>query len=328
MRIKQSKCKWVATQAEILGHIVSGGEVKMDPKKIEALKNRQEPTNVKQTQQFLGICNYYRKFIKDYAKMAAPLNALLRKEKKFDWSKNEQEAFDNLKNALTSYPVLRQPDFSKEFWLYTDASGYCLGAVLAQKDENGKVFACTYISTGMDPAQQNYTVTEKECLTVVWAIKKFRIYLYQKFYVVTDHVALAWLISLKDPTGRLARWACYLQAYDMEIIHRKGLVHSNADALSRPVCCINSEQISDESFMGLELYENEGLITYLLYKKHIGGLPKNKVKKIENLAKYYEIDENGQLYYLHNYRRRIVPKPAERRKIVEDKHAIGHFQVI
>jgi hypothetical protein len=85
--------------------------------------------------------------------MAAPLNALLRKEKKFDWGKSEQEAFDNLKNALTSYPVPRQPDFSKEFWLYTDASGYCLGAVLAQKDENGKDFACAYISTGMDPAQ-------------------------------------------------------------------------------------------------------------------------------------------------------------------------------
>ena len=147
------------------------------------------------------------------------------KRKKFEWNNTEQEdnlKFDNLKNALTSYPVLRQPDFTKEFWLYTDASGYCLGAVLAQKDENGKDFACAYISKGMDPAQQNYTVTEKECLAVVWAIKKFRIYLYKKFYVVTDHVALAWLISLKDPNGRLPRWACYLQAYDMEIIHRKG----------------------------------------------------------------------------------------------------------
>jgi hypothetical protein len=148
LRIKQSKCKWISTNAEILGHIVSGGEVKMDPKEIEALKNRMAPTNVKQTQQFLGICNYSRKFIKDYAKIAAPPNALLRKEKKFEWNNTLQEAFDNLKNALTSYPVLRQQDFTKEFWLYTDASGYCLGAVLAQKDENEKDFASAYISKG------------------------------------------------------------------------------------------------------------------------------------------------------------------------------------
>ena len=111
----------------------------------------------------------------------------------------------------------------------------------------------------------------------------------------------------------------------MEIIHRKGLVHSNADALSRPVCVCRQEL--DEGFMTLELYENEGFLTYLKYKKHVSGLTKSKVKKIEQVAKNYEIDENDQLIYTHNNKRRIVPKPAERRKIVEEKHAMGHFQV-
>jgi hypothetical protein len=126
LKIKPSKCVWFATELKILGHIVtfssSGGTIKMDPAKIVAIKDRVEPKNVKQVQQFLGMSNYYRRFIRDYARIVAPLYELLKKENKFLWSEFCKNSFSDLKKALVSYPVLRQPDFSKQFILHTDAS--------------------------------------------------------------------------------------------------------------------------------------------------------------------------------------------------------------
>jgi hypothetical protein len=330
LRIKQSKCRWISKEAKILGHIVSGGEVKMDPDKITVLKERIEPKNVKQLQQFLGICNYYRKFIKDYAKIATPLNKLLKAENKFKWENEQKEAFKSMKDALIEYPVLRQPDFTKTFYVYTDASGYCLGAVLAQKDESGRDFACAYASKSLKAAELNYTTTEKECMAVVWAIKKFRIYLYAKFVIITDHVALSWLLSIRDPTGRLARWSVYLQAYDFDIVHRKGLIHSNADALSRPVYMNQIEyNLDDEEAEWVDVHDNEGLIKYLKFKKHISGLPKKRVKKIESMAKCYEWDD-GNIYYVRLKNgvdeKRLVPVPGDRLKLAEQEHECGHFQ--
>lgn len=132
---------------------------------------------------------------------------------------------------------------SKPFILFTDASGYCMGAVLSQKDDEGREHPIAYISKKFKDAEIYWTVSEKECFACVWAIKKFRIYLLgQKFTIVTDHSALSWLMNLKDPNGRLARWSIYLQAYEFEIIHRKGLIHANADTLSRPVLVITRAQ--------------------------------------------------------------------------------------
>jgi hypothetical protein len=155
-------------------------------------------------QQYLGICNYYRRFIKGYAQLAGPLIELLKSEQEFVWKTERQESFDSLKKALISNPVLRQPELSKTFILHTNASGYALGAVLAQKDEENKEYACAYASRVLKGAELHYGITEKECLAVVYAFKQFRIYLYgSKFKIVTDHSALAWLMSIKDPTGRL-----------------------------------------------------------------------------------------------------------------------------
>ena len=155
----------------------------------------------------------------------------------------QQDAFEMLKQALVSYPILNQPNMSKPFILFTDASGYCMGAVLSQKDDEGREHPIAYISKKFKDAEIYWTVSEKECFACVWAIKKFRIYLLgQKFTIVTDHSALSWLMNLKDPNGRLARWSIYLQAYEFEIIHRKGLIHANADTLSRPVLVIARAQ--------------------------------------------------------------------------------------
>ena len=119
--------------------------------------------------------------------------------------------------------------------IFTDASGYALGAVLAQKNRDGGESFVAYVSRTLKGAELNYGITKNECLAVVWEIKQFRVYVHgNKFTVITDHAALVWLMNISDTTGRLAMWSIYLQAYRFDIIHRKGFLHSNADALSRP----------------------------------------------------------------------------------------------
>lgn len=127
-----------------------------------------------------------------------------------------------------------RPDFTKPFILQTDASTIGLGAVLCQKDDDGKQHVIAYASRVLDGPEVNYTVSELECLAVIWAVEKFRCYLEGwKFSVITDHSCLRWLLTIKNPTGRLARWAMKLLVHDMEIIHRKGAGHHVPDALSR-----------------------------------------------------------------------------------------------
>jgi RNase H-like domain found in reverse transcriptase len=131
-------------------------------------------------------------------------------------------------------PILQYPDFDKPFLLYTDASGYGIGAVLSQKDDEGKERVIAYASRSMNRAELNYPITDKECLAIVWAIKHFEQYLtIQPFQVITDHSALKFLQTCKVPTGRRARWIMFLQQFNFEIVHRPGKENKNADALSR-----------------------------------------------------------------------------------------------
>ena len=307
LKVKPSKCVWLAKEVATLGYVVSGGQVSMDPKKVEPLKKRVPPTNVKQVQQFLGICNYYRRFVKGYAQIAAPLFNLLKSEVKFEWNPLHQQAFEQLINALTSYPVLRQPDFTRPFFVFTDASGFALGAVLSQKDDDNHEYACAYASRILKGAELHYGITEKECLAVIYAIKQFRIYLYgTRFQVITDHSALSWLMNINDPTGRLARWAIYLQAYEFEIVHRKGIIHANADTLSRPVLVITramteKEQDDEATSKTLDPYEDETLLYYLKYKKYMSGVSKKQKKRVESLADHYMIDDKEQLWYIKSH---------------------------
>jgi hypothetical protein len=211
LKINLEKCTWCAKEVKILGHVVSRNQIKMDPKKLNALSEWNQPRNVKQVQQFLGLANYYRRFVKDFSKIAAPLFNLLRKDTPFVFGKDCDEAFENLKKALSSSPVLRPPDFNREFFLYTDASGYALGAVLGQKDDDGNEYQVGNASRTLRGGEIHYGSTEKECLGVIYGVKNFRVYLYgKKFTIVTDHAALAWLMKINDPSGRLARWSIYL----------------------------------------------------------------------------------------------------------------------
>lgn len=155
----------------------------------------------------MGLANYYRRFIKGFATIAAPLNHLLRKYIRFKWDANCQQAFDALKQALVTAPILAFPDFSIPFDLYVDASLDGIGMTLGQVQKCNEV-AITYAGRDLTPAERNYSATEREALAVVAGIKKFQSYLCGRhFNVYTDHSALTWLMTIKAPTGRLARWS-------------------------------------------------------------------------------------------------------------------------
>ncbi|CAB5185100.1 unnamed protein product [Rhizophagus irregularis] len=232
--VKLKKCKFGERNIEFLGHIVGRDGLKPNEKKVEKIKEIKIPETVKEVRSFLGLCSYYRRFIKNFARIAKPLYHLVKKDVPFKWTEEQQEAFEELKRRLMEKPVLDYPDFEKEFILITDASGEGLGAVLSQKNKENKEFVIAYASRSLIGAEKNYPITELECLAIFWGIKHFHKFLAgRKFTVITDHSALKGLMNAKIPTGRRARWVMELQQYDFEVIHRSGKENKNADALSR-----------------------------------------------------------------------------------------------
>ncbi|KAL0838547.1 hypothetical protein ABMA28_016655 [Loxostege sticticalis] len=178
-------------------------------------------------------------FILNFAKKSEPLTRLTKKNARWHWTNEQQESFESLKADLVSAPVLAQADESKPYIVKTDASSYAIGAVLVQ-GEGEHEHPVEYASRLLTKAERNYSTTEREALAVVWAIAKFRGYIEgMPITVLTDHQALKWLMTLKSPSGRLARWALQLQAYDITIKYIEGKTNVVADSLSRPTC--NSE---------------------------------------------------------------------------------------
>ncbi|CAF1062680.1 unnamed protein product [Brachionus calyciflorus] len=238
-----------------IGHTVTKDTVMMDSRKVEAIKKRQRPTNIKQLQSFLGLSNYYHRFIKNFSKIAQPMLALLGKKVKFIWSDECEQSFNMLKDALTSSPVLRLADVNRPFLLYTE------GAILAQVDDDG---------------------------------------------------------NIKEPNTKLTRWAIYHQSYDCEIIHRKGVNHSNVDALGRPVESINfiiNTIVEGTSAKSLDPCEDESLINYLKFGRFISGTSKKQIKRITSLVQKY-LYQNEKLYVIKDDHTLEIPKPEERLPII------------
>ena len=190
IKLKPSKCSFAQSQVTYLGHIVWQSGIKPDSEKISAVKDFPTPRTVKDIRSFLGLANYYRHFIKDFAKIASPLTMLLRKDNRFLWTSECQNAFDTLKNALTSAPILAFPDFTLPFQLFVDASLEAIDMTLGQIQNNREV-VIAYAGRNLNSTERNYSATEREGLAVVEGIKKFQSYLYGKHFIVhTDHHAL------------------------------------------------------------------------------------------------------------------------------------------
>ena len=231
------------TSVKYLGYVVSREGMKTDPDKVKAVMEYAKPLSVSDVRSFLGLSGYYRRFIKDYGKIAKPLSDLTGKLVPWNWDDKCQQAFDSLKGKLCNAPVLSYPDYHKQFVLTTDASYEGISAVLSQVD--GKLDkAICYFSRTLRQNEKNYAVTELECLALVWGVKVYRTYLLgTKFVVNTDHRALVWMNKFKDVNHRVTGWALSLSEYDFQISHRPGKNIGHADALSRhPVTVLEESQ--------------------------------------------------------------------------------------
>lgn len=235
LTIKMSKCVFGRKRTLYLGHIIDRYGIRPNPEKIAAIVNFPTPRTARKLRQFLGLAGWLRKFVKNFSCIARPLYALLKKTTKFHWGEEEEVAFTQLKERLCSEPVLRTPDFSLPFKIFTDASAVGTGAVLTQDFPDGE-HVVAYTSRSLKGRESKYSATELECLGVLHAVEAFRPFVEgYRFDLITDHSSLRWLLKLKNPSGRLARWAVQLQAYDMNIIHRSGAQMQGPDALSRNV---------------------------------------------------------------------------------------------
>ncbi|KAL7724485.1 hypothetical protein ACLKA6_007314 [Drosophila palustris] len=246
LRLNRAKCKFFRRSLVYLGHVISGEGIHTDPDKIAAVRELQPPTTCRELRRCLGIASWYRRFVPNFADIVQPMSLLLKKGQKWDWKLEQQAAFEELKARLTEAPVLACPDFSEKFVLQTDASDCGLGAVLTQQHQ-GAERVIAYVSRRLVKAEENYSATEKECLAIVWAIRKLRCYLEgYRFDVVTDHLALKWLNSIDNPTGRIARWALELQHYQFDIHYRRGKQNVVADALSRQPLEVTLQMAKEE----------------------------------------------------------------------------------
>ena len=248
LKLKPRKCSLFARQVEFLGHVISEQGIKTDPKKTECIDKWPTPKNAHDVRAFLGICGYYRKFVYRFSNIAKPLYKLTEKRTPFVWTEECAEAFKVLKEKLVQSPILAHPDFTKPFILDVHASDKCIGAVLSQETDDGEC-VIAYGSRTLTQSERRYCVTRKELLALVTFVKFFRHYLYgKKFLVRTDHGSLRWLMNFKNPEGQVARWIEFLSAFHMDIEHRPGRRHGNADGVSRIPCrqCGKNEETDSE----------------------------------------------------------------------------------
>ena len=232
-RLKKSQFR--TKRIEYLGYVITPNGVSMNSEKIKAVLDWKAPTNIKEIQMFLGFCNFYRKFIDGYAETTSSLSRLLKKDVPFKWTKEQEDAFEEIKQKYIKAPILLHPDNTKPFLVYTDASDFAVGCVLKQFDENKEARPIAFYSRQMTPPETNYEVYDKELLAIFVAFKEWRHFLMGRFKtsVFCDHKNLVWFTSTKILTRRQARWSLFLSDFDFEIKYIPGKANIEADALSR-----------------------------------------------------------------------------------------------
>lgn len=315
LTVNLEKCKFFQKEIKFLGYFIGGGSIRADPKKVQAVVDYPQPRTAKEVRRFLGMAGYYRRLIHDFSGLTAPLSDLLKEDgRKFKWTEEAQQAYEALKRALTSRPVVQNPDFSLEFCLQCDASDTSAAAILGQRTPNGEI-VIAYWSHKWAGSEKAWGATEKEAACVLLAVRHFREYIFRShFTIVTDAKALTHLKTIKvDGSSRLARWALEMASYDVTIEHRAGKLNVVADALSRMVNVVEAVEGGEEDpwFVEMKTKIVQNPEHYPDFR-----LEGSRLLKFET----QEDDLGGFAYVWKEY----VP-PRERERLVSQTHRqLGH----
>lgn len=312
LKINWNKCQFLQRKVNFLGYIIEDNTIKPSDEKTKAVANFPVPSDRKAIQRFLGLTSYFRKFIEGYAIIAKPLSDMLRKDSCFEFKEIHQIAFEQLKVALTSKPVLQLYNPNLQTELHTDASKWGYGAVLLQKNSEDSMFhPVQYMSRKTKPCEEKYPSYDLEVLAIIEALTKWRVYLLGiKFKIVTDCNAFTMTMKKKEVPLRVARWAMYLQDFMYEIEHRSGTKMRHVDALSRVTCYMLSESIIHR------LKEAQSSDDWV-----------RAVRKIVEEKPYEDFYlENGILFKDPNQELIVVPAQMEN-EVILIAHNQGHFSV-
>ena len=243
--IKAEKCDFHQRSVAFLGFVISPGVVQMDPGKVEAVTGWAVPSSRRELQRFLGFANFYRKFVRNYSSVAAPLTALTSTKVRFLWNKDAESAFSTLKTMFTTAPVLAIPNPSSQFIVEVDASGTGVGAVLSQRlAKDNRVHPCAYFSRRLSPSEQNYGIGDRELLAIRLALEEWRHWLEgteTPFLIWTDHRNLEYLKTAKRLNSRQARWSLYFSRFNFVLSYRPASKNIKPDALSRLYAPVSQE---------------------------------------------------------------------------------------
>lgn len=307
MAVNLKKCQLFQQEVKFLGVTVGREGVRPNNEKIDPILKMSPPKDKKGVQEFLGLVNFYRDFCPRLAERAKPLYDLLKKVSPFIWEQEQENAFNDIKTTLTSPPLLQIARRGHPFVVSTDASATALGAVLAQVID-GRELPIAYASRTLTDVETRYAVIEKELLAIVFAVKRFRSYLFgTEFTVYSDHNPLQGVASLKDPHGRLARWNMFLQGFHFQVKYRPGKHNGNADALTR--CGAISAAADDVD-----------------YNRILNG------ERVDSDSEYHRIQEDlvaegGAVWITSgNCRRRVIPRHM-RDDVLLETHQLGHFGI-
>jgi hypothetical protein len=336
---KLSKCEFWLKEIKFLGHTISQDGISVDPEKVQEVMNWKPLTTVRQIRSFLGLAGYYRRFILDFSRIAKPMTELLKKGVKYDWSHKCEDAFHTLRQHLTTAPVLAQPDNTKPFEVYCDASGTGLGCVLMQ---DNRVIA--YASRALRPHEQNYPTHDLELAAVVHALKIWRHYLMGAHYnIYTDHKSLKYIFTQADLNMRQRRWLELIKDYDLEVHYHPGKANVVADALSRKaqcncmsmdarvttlcdeLCNLNLEVVSsgELSYISVEPTLQEQIVRAQIEDKGVQVI-KEMIKQKAEKYKCFRQDSKGILWFGD---RLVVPKDPELRKKILDEAHLSKFSM-
>jgi hypothetical protein len=336
---KFSKCEFWLDTVKFLGHTISSDGISVDPSKVQEVLDWKSPTLVHQIRSFLGLAGYYRRFIPDFSRIAKPMTELLKKGVKFSWDQKCEDAFHTLRAHLTTAPVLAQPDVSKPFEIYCDASGIGLGCMLMQ---DNRVIA--YASRALRTHEQNYPTHDLELTAIIHALKIWRHHLMgTKCHIYTDHRSLKYIFTQADLNMRRTRWLELIKDYDLEVHYHPGKANIIADALS---CKAHCSCLSVETFnetlcwemrkLNLEIIP-QGSLNHLsiettlrdnivMAQQHDKGVKiiKQRLAQREEKYKCFRVDHEGILWFNE---RIVVPKDHKLRKQILNEAHLSNFSM-